>query len=171
MPELADVDFRLHQSNEEQVTVFRPFVLITSNSERSLPEAFLRRCVYYHMQFPEKPGEQDTQQDDDNTVKYNGLLNVINKRIDVLFGEQKHTNFIQQRDAAWEVFWQLRQDSAGLKRKPSTGELLNWLSVVCSPARQGIEVNSEVWKRLACQLLVKQRDDVEQASRILSLSA
>lgn len=165
VPELPGLPVALYKGENDDQSVYRPFVLITSNSERSLPEAFLRRCVYYHMQFPEHP--DDASDDGENNRRYNALINAINQRVDALFNSTRHARYLENRSAAWEAFWVMRRDGTGLQRKPSTGELLNWLSSVCSPANSELRIDSEAWYRLGCQLLVKQRDDVDTAWQLL----
>jgi MoxR-like ATPase len=85
---------------------FRPIVIITSNSERQLPAAFLRRCVYHHIPFPAK-----------DRLRY-----IVSERL----GE----NFPQNGrllSGAVELFYELRADALNLRKRPSTSELLGWL--------------------------------------------
>jgi MoxR-like ATPase len=86
---------------------FRPFVLITSNSERNLPDPFLRRCVYYEIPFPDK--EQ--------------LLMIINNRLKL--SDEFSRSML---DAAIEHFQEIR--ALTLKKKPATAELIAWLRVL-----------------------------------------
>lgn len=165
VPELPHLPIALYKGENNDQSAYRPFVLITSNSERSLPEAFLRRCVYYHMQFPEHP--DDASDEGENKRRYDAMVNAINQRIDALFSTTRQTNYLENRSAAWQAFWALRRNGTGLQRKPSTGELLNWLSSVCSPANSELRIGSEAWCRLGCQLLVKQRDDADTAWQLL----
>ncbi len=156
---------------------YRPVVVITSNSERVLPEAFMRRCVYYHMRFPQRPAdpalrrfsEQDSdfENADENTRSYWQLTAAVERRVDALIpqaaDDPQHHNHLQ---AAWESFWALRESHA-LQRPPSTGELLNWMSAVLSSANRTLAVGSDPWCALACRLMVKQRDDQQTAFGLL----
>ncbi len=82
-----------------------PIVVITSNSERDLPDAFLRRCIYYHIPFP----PLDT------------LRDIVASRLKDYLGQSDA--FL---DAAMSLFMQLREKS-GLRKKPATAELLGWI--------------------------------------------
>jgi MoxR-like ATPase len=83
-----------------------PVVIITSNSEKDLPDAFLRRCVYYHIQFPEETR----------------LREIIARRLGL--NSAGSSVFL---DVALEVFRLLRQPGSGLRKKPATAELLGWM--------------------------------------------
>jgi len=83
----------------------RPIILITSNNEKELPDAFLRRCFFHYIRFPDK----DTMQ----------------QIVDVHFPDLKK-NLVKE---AMEVFFGLR-DLPGLQKKPSTSELLDWLKLL-----------------------------------------
>lgn len=87
----------------------RPILVLTSNSEKNLPDAFLRRCVYYHIPFPLR--EQ--------------LKEIVQKR----FGERADftPGFI---DAAMDRFFEIRE--LALKKKPATAEFLGWLRILQS---------------------------------------
>ena len=99
VPELGDVRI-------EADPALQPVVVITSNSEKDLPDAFLRRCVYYHLTFPERAR----------------LAEIIASRL----GTQAAVSgaFL---DDALSLFYQLREPSSGLRKKPATAELLGWL--------------------------------------------
>jgi MoxR-like ATPase len=88
---------------------YRPIVIITSNVEKSLPDAFLRRCVYFHMKFPE-PGD---------------LLKIVENRLGALYRD--HNAFV---DAALSLFHYFRDEALGLSKRPATAELLDWLYVL-----------------------------------------
>lgn len=84
-----------------------PIVIITSNSERDLPEAFLRRCVYYNIEFPDEKN----------------LSQIINGRIGLDFLTEK------LRENAVRLFFQIR-GLPGLRKPPATAELLSWVRVL-----------------------------------------
>jgi MoxR-like ATPase len=86
---------------------FRPILIFTSNSEKNLPDAFLRRCVFYHISFPEK----------------DRLKEIVQRRLRLTPAFTP-----QMLDHALEHFKQIRELS--LKKKPSTAELLSWLRVL-----------------------------------------
>lgn len=103
-------------------TESRPFIVITSNDERHLPPAFLRRCVFHHMTFPDK-----------------AMLNEILRRASELEAQDSGgpgpataataNEVVAVRTAAVEVFLEMRSLSK-LRKKPSTGELLRWHSAL-----------------------------------------
>ncbi|MEE9273127.1 MAG: MoxR family ATPase [Robiginitomaculum sp.] len=103
--ELDKMQFHVYETGETIKAVQRPIILITSNNEKDLPDAFLRRCFFHYIQFP----DQETMQ----------------KIIDVHFPD------IKQRlvSAALKRFYAVR-DVPGLKKKPSTSELLDWLKLL-----------------------------------------
>ena len=86
----------------------RPFVILTSNSEKHLPEPFLRRCVYYNIPFPDR--EQ--------------LIEIIMVR---LRGSISDSEEIKH---ALDLFFRLRERNSGIEKRPSTAELLKWLEVL-----------------------------------------
>src|SRR6202051_4945767 len=103
--ELDRMEFYVYETRELVRAKHRPLVIITSNNEKELPDAFLRRCFFHYIQFP-----------DAVTMK---------QIIDVHFPSIKS----QLVRAALESFFELRQ-VPGLKKKPSTSELLDWLKLL-----------------------------------------
>jgi MoxR-like ATPase len=103
--ELDKMEFYVNETRERIVAKQRPIVIITSNNEKELPDAFLRRCFFHYIQFP-------TAQE-------------MQAIIDVHFPEIK-PQLVKQ---ALEVFFQTREVN-GLKKKPSTSELLDWLKLL-----------------------------------------
>jgi len=103
--ELDRMEFFVYETGETIKAKHRPVIMITSNNEKELPDAFLRRCFFHYIKFPER----DTMQ----------------KIIDV------HYPNIKQKlvSEALNVFYQIR-DVPGLKKKPSTSELLDWLKLL-----------------------------------------
>lgn len=97
VPELRKQPLRVHPDR-------RPVVVITSNSEKQLPDPFLRRCVYHHIEFPE-----------------DRILEIVAARLRGLPLESPGF------EGARRFFFALRDRSAGLAKKPSTSELLDWL--------------------------------------------
>ncbi|MBQ4843981.1 MoxR family ATPase [Pseudoalteromonas sp. MMG005] len=103
--ELDKMEFHVYETGERVKAKVRPIVIITSNNEKELPDAFLRRCFFHYIDFP------STQQ--------------MQKIIDVHYPNIK-ASLVQQ---ALESFFKLR-DVPGLKKKPSTSELLDWLKLL-----------------------------------------
>ncbi|OPX56015.1 MoxR-like ATPase [Oceanospirillum multiglobuliferum] len=105
LQELDKMEFFVYETQETIKAVKRPIVIITSNNEKELPDAFLRRCFFHYISFPDK----DT------------MLRII----DVHYPDIQQ-NLVQQ---ALEVFFDLRE-VRGLKKKPSTSELIDWLKLL-----------------------------------------
>ena len=103
--ELDRMEFYVYETRELVKARHRPIVFITSNNEKELPDAFLRRCFFHYIKFPDKETMQSI--------------------IDVHFPGLKKT-LIRE---ALEVFFELRE-IPGLKKKPSTSELLDWLKLL-----------------------------------------
>lgn len=103
--ELDQMAFHVYETGEQIKAEQRPIVLITSNNEKALPDAFLRRCFFHYIQFP-----------DSDTLK---------AIVDVHFPDL-HRDLL---DTALALFFELR-DVCGLKKKPSTSELLDWLRLL-----------------------------------------
>src|SRR5579859_5927108 len=105
LQELDRMEFYVYETGETIKAKIRPIVMITSNNEKELPDAFLRRCFFHYIKFPER----DTMQ----------------KIIDVHYPDIKQKLVSE----ALNVFYQIR-DVPGLKKKPSTSELLDWLKLL-----------------------------------------
>ena len=105
LQELDRMEFHVYETGETIKAERRPVVIITSNNEKELPDAFLRRCFFHFIKFP-----------DPETMA---------AIVDVHFPD------IKQRlvSNALKVFYELR-DVPGLKKKPSTSELLDWLKLL-----------------------------------------
>ncbi len=105
--ELDRMEFFVYETRELVKAKHRPIVFITSNNEKELPDAFLRRCFFHYIKFPDR----DT----------------MHKIVDVHFPGIKQSLLKE----ALEVFFGLR-DVPGLKKKPSTSELIDWLKLLVS---------------------------------------
>lgn len=103
--ELDRMEFFVYETGETIKAVNRPIVIITSNNEKELPDAFLRRCFFHYIKFP-----------DDETM---------NKIVDVHFPNIK-ARLVKD---ALSIFYEIRE-VPGLKKKPSTSELLDWLKLL-----------------------------------------
>lgn len=119
IPELfIDEPIGLESEVEKQ---HRPIVVITSNAERELPEAFLRRCLYYHLSMP--PFKEDLVKDNKNPNAVSVEAIVASR-----FDEGEFEGREALLNEALSLFRFLRIDSDSvLKRKPSLAELLDWL--------------------------------------------
>ncbi|MCS6627043.1 MoxR family ATPase [Roseibacterium beibuensis] len=105
LQELDRMEFFVQETGETIRAAVRPIVVITSNNEKELPDAFLRRCFFHYIRFP-----------DDETMK--AIVEV-------------HFPGIKPRlvSEALKTFYEIR-DTPGLKKKPSTSELLDWLKLL-----------------------------------------
>jgi len=103
--ELDRMEFHVYETRQQVAARHRPLVIITSNNEKELPDAFLRRCFFHYIRFP----DQDTMRAIVE-VHFPGLKKELLKE-------------------AFEVFFRMRE-VPGLKKKPSTSELLDWLKLL-----------------------------------------
>ena len=103
--ELDKMEFYVYETREVIKAVRRPIVMITSNNEKELPDAFLRRCFFHYIKFPEKETMVQIVR-----VHYPDLHEALMKE-------------------ALEVFFQFREVQ-GLKKKPSTSELIDWIKLL-----------------------------------------
>jgi MoxR-like ATPase len=112
--ELDAMRFRINELDEEIVAETRPFVLITSNNEKELPDAFLRRCVFHYIEFPDRE--------------------LMTRIVRVHHPDVAH----KVLDQCLEVFYGLRQVKR-LRKPPSTSELIDW---ICALQRAGVDLSS-----------------------------
>ena len=105
LQELDRMEFYVYETNETIKAEIRPVVIITSNNEKELPDAFLRRCFFHYIRFPEAETMNDIVE-----VHYPGI-------------KQKLVS------EALRIFYDMRK-VPGLKKKPSTSELLDWLKLL-----------------------------------------
>ncbi len=103
--ELDKMEFFVYETGESVVAKQRPIILITSNNEKELPDAFLRRCFFHFIKFPDR----ETMQ----------------KIVDVHYPGIKQSLVSE----AMEIFFEVRS-VPGLKKKPSTSELIDWLKLL-----------------------------------------
>ena len=105
LQELDRMEFHVYETGETVKAAERPVVVITSNNEKELPDAFLRRCFFHYIAFPDRE--------------------TMTRIVDVHFpGIQK-----MLVGKALDIFYDVR-DVPGLKKKPSTSELLDWLKLL-----------------------------------------
>ncbi|MBK8174071.1 MAG: MoxR family ATPase [Rhodospirillales bacterium] len=103
--ELDRMEFYVYETKETVAARQRPIVLITSNNEKELPDAFLRRCFFHYIRFPDRETMQQIVE-----VHYPGI----------------HKRLVQE---ALNVFFEMRE-VPGLKKKPSTSEFLDWIKLL-----------------------------------------
>ena len=103
--ELDRMEFYVYETHQTIQATHRPIIVITSNNEKELPDAFLRRCFFHYIRFPDKETMRQIVE-----VHYPGIKKALVK-------------------AALEAFFEVR-DVPGLKKKPSTSELLDWLKLL-----------------------------------------
>ncbi|CAG9263683.1 AAA family ATPase [Paraburkholderia unamae] len=135
--ELDRMEFYVYETRQLVKAKQRPLVIITSNNEKELPDAFLRRCFFHYISFPDPATMQQIVE-----VHYPGI------RKELL-------------NAAMESFFELR-NVAGLKKKPSTSELLDWLKLLLAeeipPAALRAADGSKSMPPLAGALLKNEQD-------------
>ena len=105
LQELDRMSFDVYETRERVEAKERPIVIITSNNEKELPDAFLRRCFFHYIKFPDRETMQAI--------------------IDVHFPDIQKVLVTKAMDIFYEV-----RDVPGLKKKPSTSELLDWLKLL-----------------------------------------
>ena len=107
LQELDKMEFYVYETGETIAARHRPIVIITSNNEKELPDAFLRRCFFHYIKFPDPE--------------------TMTRIVDVHFPGIKKRLVAD----ALKLFYEIR-DVPGLKKKPSTSELLDWLKLLMS---------------------------------------
>ncbi|GLS99529.1 ATPase AAA [Sphingobium jiangsuense] len=105
LQELDRMEFHVYETGETVKAQERPIVVITSNNEKELPDAFLRRCFFHYIRFPDRETMQAIID-----VHFPGIQKVLVSR-------------------ALDIFYEVR-DVPGLRKKPSTSELLDWLKLL-----------------------------------------
>ena len=131
--ELVKMEFYINETKETIKTKHRPIVIITSNAEKELPDAFLRRCIFHYIQFPDKEKMAEI--------------------IKVHFGDVDQT----LSDAALDAFYDLRKMDE-LQKKPSTSELLDWIQALMI---SGVDVANLSEKMPFLGVLLKKNQDID----------
>ena len=143
LQELDKMEFFVYETSEIVKAKKRPIVIITSNNEKELPEAFLRRCFFHYIQFPE--------------------IDTLKKIVQVHFPEIKKSLL----EAALNRFFEVR-DIPGLKKKPSTSEALDWIKLLLLEDINPIDLKSD-GKDLLPKLhgaLIKNEQDIHLFERL-----
>lgn len=131
--ELDKMEFYINETKETIKTKTRPIVIITSNAEKELPDAFLRRCIFHYIEFPDKE-------------KMTEIVHAHYGDIDKKLVEQ-----------AMEAFYSLR-DMNELQKKPSTSELLDWIQALII---SGVDIQKIVDEIPYVGVLLKKNEDIE----------
>lgn len=142
------MEFHVHETQQLITAKHRPLVIITSNNEKELPDAFLRRCFFHYIQFP----DADTMQ----------------RIVNVHYPDLKK-NLL---DAALGIFFDLRE-VPGLKKKPSTSELLDWIKLLVAEDIPADALQADNPRSLIPKLhgaLLKNEQDVHLFERLVFLN-
>lgn len=131
--ELDEMAFFIPELNEQVTAIQRPIVLITSNAEKELPDAFLRRCLFHYIDFP-------------NETR---MIDIIHSHLGDIDSDLLQT--------AIQRFYRLRQVD-GLRKKPSTSELLDWIKVLIAT---GVRPEVAEQNLPFLSTLIKREQDIE----------
>jgi MoxR-like ATPase len=146
--ELDRMEFHVYETGETIKAAKRPIVMITSNNEKELPDAFLRRCFFHYIKFPD--------------------IDTMNQIVEV------HFPGIKQRlvAEAMRIFFEIRE-VPGLKKKPSTSELLDWLKLLLNEDMSPEQLRERDPRKLIPPLhgaLLKNEQDVHLFERLAFLN-
>ncbi|MFC1955429.1 AAA family ATPase [Chloroflexota bacterium] len=117
--ELDEMSFYIPETDETVTAIHRPITIITSNAEKELPDAFLRRCIFHYIEFPD--------------------AELMEEIIRVHFPDIKD-NLLQE---ARQVFYSLR-DIDGFRKKPSTSELIDWIKALIAGGINHENISKEI---------------------------
>jgi MoxR-like ATPase len=146
--ELDRMEFHVYETRQTVKAAVRPIVIITSNNEKELPDAFLRRCFFHYIKFPDKE--------------------TMGRIVDVHFPNLKQ-NLLRE---AMEVFFELRE-VPGMKKKPSTSELIDWLKLLVAEDIPPEALRSKDKKTVVPPLagaLLKNEQDVHLFERLVFMA-
>ena len=131
------MEFYIPETKETVKAKKRPIVIITSNAEKELPDAFLRRCIFHYIQFPDKP-----------------LMEEIIK---------VHFDNLDQKllDSVMEVFYWIR-DLSSINKKPSTSEVIDWIQALVIGGIPADKIKEEI---PFAGVLLKKNEDLDTLER------
>jgi MoxR-like ATPase len=141
--ELDKMEFHVYETGQQVTAKQRPIIIITSNNEKELPDAFLRRCFFHYIRFPDQ--------------------STLEKIVEIHFPNIKKSLL----DRALTQFFEIRE-TPGLKKKPSTSEVLDWLKLLLADDINPSELRSDP-KNILPKLhgaLLKNEQDVQLFERI-----
>ena len=147
LQELDRMEFFVYETKQLIKSRHRPIIIITSNNEKELPDAFLRRCFFHYIRFPDKE--------------------TMEKIVDVHYPGLKK-NLLRE---ALEAFYRVR-DVPGLKKKPSTSELLDWIKLLLAEDIPAEALRAEDARKAIPPLhgaLLKNEQDVHLFEQLLFL--
>lgn len=136
--ELDKMEFYIHETKETVKAEIRPIVIITSNAEKELPDAFLRRCIFHYISFPEPE---------------------LMRRIVNAHFENLEEHLLEQ---AMNTFYRIR-NIRDIRKKPSTSELIDWLRALMIG---GIDPDKIDEKLPYLGVLIKKDEDLETIKRV-----
>ena len=146
--ELDRMEFHVYETRETIRARHRPIVIITSNNEKELPDAFLRRCFFHYIRFPDNETMEQIVD-----VHHPGLKKSLLR-------------------AALKAFYDIRE-VPGIKKKPSTSELLDWIKLLVVEDIPPEALKSDDMKTILPPLygaLVKNEQDVHQFERLIFMA-
>ena len=145
--ELDQMAFHVYETRQTIAAKHRPMVIITSNNEKELPDAFLRRCFFHFIRFPDR-----------ETLKSIVDVHFPNISADVL-------------KAAQDTFFALRE-APGLKKKPSTSEFLDWLRLLLAQnfSADEIDAHNATNIPILAGALLKNEQDTQLLERLAAVS-
>ncbi len=148
LQELDRMEFYVYETRRLVKTKHRPIIIITSNNEKELPDAFLRRCFFHYIRFPDRDTMTDII-----AVHYPDLKKMLLRE-------------------ALEVFFDLRE-VPGLKKKPSTSELLDWIKLLVAEEIPPEVLRSKDDRKIIPPLhgaLLKNEQDVHLFERLIFMN-
>jgi len=147
LQELDRMEFYVYETGETVVARRRPIVVITSNNEKELPDAFLRRCFFHYIRFPDRETMRDI--------------------VGVHFPDLKQDVL----RAALDTFFALRE-APGLKKKPSTSELLDWLRLLLAEGATAAQIDAHAAASVPMMAgaLLKNEQDVQLLERLAAMT-
>jgi MoxR-like ATPase len=144
LQELDRMEFYVHETGETIAANVRPIVIITSNNEKELPEAFLRRCFFHYIQFPDSATMQ--------------------KIVDVHYPNLQATLLAE----SLKIFYGIR-DVQGLKKRPGTSEFLDWIKLILAENISVEDLRTGTFQSLLPPLygaLIKNEQDIHLLERV-----
>ena len=141
--ELDKMEFHVYETGQQVTAKQRPIIIITSNNEKELPDAFLRRCFFHYIRFPDQ--------------------STLEKIVEIHFPNIKKSLL----DRALTQFFEIRE-TPGLKKKPSTSEVLDWLKLLLADDISPSELRNDP-KNILPKLhgaLLKNEQDVQLFERL-----
>ncbi len=148
LQELDRMEFHVYETRQVITARHRPIIVITSNNEKELPDAFLRRCFFHYIRFPDRE--------------------TMARIVDVHFPDLKKDLLREALEAFFEV-----REVPGLKKKPSTSELLDWIKLLVAEDIPAETLRAKDSRKIIPKLhgaLLKNEQDVHLFERLVFLS-